>query len=74
MTYKPVYKPNRPAMAATTEDLYAVSPLTSVCTPDSFSMHSSCFSSCQSPETADPSDLWTSRGLLFATSIFLPTD
>ncbi|KAI4087950.1 MAG: hypothetical protein LQ344_006429 [Seirophora lacunosa] len=47
-------------MAATTEDLYAVSPLTSVCTPDSFSMHSSCFSSCQSPETADPSDLWTS--------------
>ncbi|KAL8719526.1 MAG: hypothetical protein Q9225_003469 [Loekoesia sp. 1 TL-2023] len=58
MTYKPVYNPNRAPMSATTEDVYINSPLTTICTPDSFNRGSSYFRSCQSPETADPNDMW----------------
>ncbi|KAL8901464.1 MAG: hypothetical protein Q9207_005187 [Kuettlingeria erythrocarpa] len=47
-------------MPAATEDLYAISPLTTVCTPDSFNIGSSHLQPCQSPETADPADMWSS--------------
>lgn len=67
MSYKPVYNSTRASLAATTEDLYAVSPLTAVCTPDSYHMASSYFQSCRSPETADPADMWGSSELLALT-------
>ncbi|KAL8922829.1 MAG: hypothetical protein Q9208_004954 [Pyrenodesmia sp. 3 TL-2023] len=60
MGFQPAYNPGRLPLAAATEDLYAVSSLTQVCTPDSFNMGSSHLQSCQSPETADPADLWSS--------------
>ncbi|KAL8938047.1 MAG: hypothetical protein Q9216_004099 [Gyalolechia sp. 2 TL-2023] len=57
MAYRPVYTPTGPCMS-TTEDVYINSPLTSVCTPDSFNVGSSSFRHYQSPEMADPTDLW----------------
>ncbi|KAL8703268.1 MAG: hypothetical protein Q9201_003549 [Fulgogasparrea decipioides] len=58
MTYKPVYHTSRASMAATVENIYASSPLATTCTPDTFNMDSSYLGSCQSPETADPANMW----------------
>ncbi|KAI4276221.1 MAG: hypothetical protein L6R38_005724 [Xanthoria sp. 2 TBL-2021] len=58
MTYKPVYHPPHPSMATPVENVYATPPLTTICTPDSFSMGSTYLPSSLSPETADPSDMW----------------
>lgn len=57
MAYKPSYNPTGPCMS-TTEDVYINSPLTTVYTPDSFNLASSCFEPYQSPETADPTEMW----------------
>lgn len=57
-TYKPVYHPTRASMAASTENVYASSPFVTTCTPITFDMESTYLGSCQSPETADPANMW----------------
>ena len=66
MPYKPIYHTSHQSTASPVENVNATPPLTTMCTPDSFSMGSTYLQPCVSPETANPSDMWASCTLTFS--------